>query len=174
MSSVVLSKTIEAPWTEVASMPLGDVPVSLGTPDLFALVSSPESPWLRLDLYRGNREYNCFQEAAIWNGFVVVGFAERLHLIDLQSSSHFEFKLGSYFGSLWPGETFLLAASAEHIFCIGSEGSLLWRSPPLGVDGVLIHDVLNQVVRGDGEWDPPGGWQPFCISLEHGKLLPAA
>jgi hypothetical protein len=174
MSSVVLSKTIEPPWTAMTPTLLGDVPTTLSTPDLYALISSESGPTLRLDLYRGNREYSCFQEAAIWNEFAVVGFAQRVHLVSLRSKQHVEFKLDSYFGSLWPGEAYLLVASAEHVLCIRIDGTLRWRSPPLGVDGVLVHEVANGVVKGDGEWDPPGGWEPFRLSLEDGTLLPAA
>lgn len=168
MSDVVLAKTIAPPWTEMSPKLLGEVPSTLGTPDLYGLVSTAGEPLLRFDLYRGSREYHCFQEAAIWNGFVVVGFAERLHLVGIQSSRQLEFKLGSYFGSFWLKEEFLLAASAEHIFCIGSDGALRWRSPQLGIDGVVMHEVVNQLLHGSGEWDPPGGWKDFFLSLEDG------
>lgn len=173
MSDVVLTKTIGPPWTGMSPRLLGEVPATPGTPDLHALISAAGKPQLRFDLYRGSREYHCFQQAAIWHGFVVIGFAERLHLLEIQSRRHLEFKLGSYFGSFWLEETFLLAASAEQVFCIGSDGALRWRSPQLGIDGVVMHEVINLVLHGSGEWDPPGGWREFCLSLADGTLLPA-
>lgn len=173
MSDVGLAKTIGPPWSEMSPRLLGEVPATFGAPDLYGLVSAAGEPQLRFDLYLGRCEYHCFQEAAIWNGFVVIGFGERLHLVDIQSGRHLEFKLGSYFGSLWLEEAFLLAASAQQVFCIGSDGALLWCSPQLGIDGVVMHEVINQILRGSGEWDPPGGWKDFSLSLEDGTLLSA-
>lgn len=152
---------------------LGDIPSTLRTPDLYVLVSAAGVPRMRIDLYRGRGEYHCFQEAVIWKEFVVIGFAERLHLVDLQSGHRFEFKLESCFGSLWLGEMLLLAASAQRIFCIGSDATLRWRSRQLAIDGIVMQDPTDRVLRGSGEWDPPGGWRDFCLSLEDGTLLPA-
>ena len=65
----------------------------------------------------------------------------------------------------------LLVASGTRIVRIGADGAVLWKSGDLGVDGVLIHDVDADTVSGDGEWDPPGGWEPYEISLATGALL---
>lgn len=157
----------------MAPMRLGEVPSTSGTPDLYGLVSTASGPQLRLDIYCGSCESQGFLQAAFWNGFAVLGFGEQLHLIGVQSKLHFEFKLGSYFGSLWLGEALLLAASAEHVYCIDSNGVLCWRSPQLGIDGVVMLEVANQVLHGRGEWDPPGGWKDFMLSLKDGTLLPA-
>lgn len=172
MNAVVLSKTIDLPWTAMDPVRLGEVPSTVGTPDLYGLVSTASGPQLRLDVYCGSGECHAFQEAALWNGFAVLGFGERLHLIGIQSNLHLEVKLGSYFGSLWLGEALLLAASAEHVYCIDRDGALCWRSPQLGIDGVVMLEVANEVLHGRGEWDPPGGWKDFMLSLKDGALLP--
>ena len=27
----------------------------------------------------------------------------------------------------------------------------------------------NKIIEGDGEWDPPGGWQPFTLDANSGE-----
>ena len=81
------------------------------------------------------------------------------------------FNLGTYFGHLYPSEEFLLVASAERLFRIDPDGAVKWRSGELGIDGVIVDRVSDQGIEGSGEWDPPGGWRPFRISVESGKPL---
>jgi hypothetical protein len=38
-------------------------------------------------------------------------------------------------------------------------------------DGVVVVAIDDNVVLGQGEWDPPGGWRPFQVSLESGETL---
>jgi hypothetical protein len=52
------------------------------------------------------------------------------------------------------------------------EASLQWRAENHGMDGVVIERVENGVIRGAGEWDRPGGWRPFTISLRSGRSMP--
>jgi hypothetical protein len=47
----------------------------------------------------------------------------------------------------------------------------MWESERLGIDGVVVHAVEGDVIEGDGEWDPPGGWQPFELSLASGERV---
>ena len=54
---------------------------------------------------------------------------------------------------------------------LDEEGELLWTSPALGVDGVLVHSIDDGVIAGEGEWDPPGGWRPFRVALSSGLAL---
>jgi hypothetical protein len=45
----------------------------------------------------------------------------------------------------------------------------LWKSDVLAIEGVIVQDVGPVVIRGEGEWDPPGGWKPFAIAVVDGK-----
>jgi len=76
---------------------------------------------------------------------------------------------GFYFGSFKIADTDLLIATASQILCFGPNGEMKWASAQLGIDGVLIEDLKNGVISGTGEWDPPGGWKPFRISIETGQ-----
>jgi len=46
---------------------------------------------------------------------------------------------------------------------------LLWRSDCLGIDGVMVDQVADGIIRGKGEWDPPGGWRPFQVRFATGR-----
>jgi hypothetical protein len=41
----------------------------------------------------------------------------------------------------------------------------------MGVDGVIARNVAGGVIEGEGEWDPPGGWEPFRILLSSGTAV---
>lgn len=46
-----------------------------------------------------------------------------------------------------------------------------WENRGLGIDGVLVHEISGDVIAGEGEWDPPGGWKPFRVRLNTGQNL---
>ncbi|WP_166881743.1 hypothetical protein [Massilia mucilaginosa] len=48
------------------------------------------------------------------------------------------------------------------------------RARRIGADGVLIVDAVDGVLRGAGEWDPPGGWRDFTLALDTGERLSGA
>ena len=142
----------------------------LGAPDRYVLVREGENVVMRVELYRQRDEYHCFEAAEIWQDFVVIGIGERVHLIHLKTREATEHCLGSYFVHLYPADSAVYVTSAERAFKIGPEGKVLWASDRLGIDGVLIHEINSTTVLGEGEWDPPGGWRPFTISAQTGKL----
>lgn len=41
----------------------------------------------------------------------------------------------------------------------------------LGLEGVIVNSVEDGIVRGEGEWDPPGGWRPFSLRLDTGQFV---
>ena len=112
-----------------------------------------------------------FQEALVWAGHLVVGFGEAVHIISLAShavSSHF---LDGYFGHLYATKDALLVSDAAYLWRMTADGSIAWRSAPLGIDGVVVTAVEDDVVRGEGEYDPPGGWKPFRVALATGRPI---
>jgi hypothetical protein len=48
-------------------------------------------------------------------------------------------------------------------------GGLQWSSKPVGLDGVVVHEAGPPLVRGEGEWDPPGGCAP-SVSMQRPAL----
>ncbi len=77
--------------------------------------------------------------------------------------------IAPYFGKFYAGPDYLLAASGDSLLRLAHDGGLLWAAHDLGLDGVVVDWVENGVIHGQGEWDPPGGWQPFELRLESGQ-----
>jgi hypothetical protein len=171
MLAAALHLTIDAPWTGMEPLRLGCVPSGLGTPDRYLTIELAGCPLVRCDLYGWRSvESHTFEEVQAWSGLVVVGFGHRLYVIEPVVRKASSFNLGSYFGHLYPAGDYLLVASAERLFRLESGGTVVWRSPEVGIDGVVVHQVLNGVIHGEGEWDPPGGWKPFRLRLDTGQL----
>ena len=170
MISIDFCSSLERQWLAVEPVRLGDVPATGRTPDLFVVVSIDSGPELRIDLFGCREDVFAFEEAIVWEDNLVIGWGCRVFVVNLRSRIPVTHNLGSYFGQFYQGRDRLLVASAEHLFCLGRDGALVWKSTVLGVDGVVVDQVDGDVIRGQGEWDPPGGWRSFTISLESGKL----
>lgn len=162
-----LSNTIKAPWTAVEPVRVGAV--SAATADRFVTVSKGDDPILRVDVFQGPDDSCAFEQAVIWDEFLVIGFGSRAHLVHIKDHRIRTIPLEGYFGSVVPAGDHLLICSAERIYCLKQDGSLAWRSEPLGIDGVVIDGLAYGIIKGQGEWDPPGGWQPFQIELASGR-----
>ena len=151
---------------------IGDVSSGLGTPDKYILLDRDDQPVLRVDAYANSNESYAFQDALVWCGLLAVGWGDRVYLVQLESQVIVDHALGAYFGHLYAEKEYLLVASGERVLRIASDGSVAWQSDVLGIDGVIIDDVVDGIITGSGEWDPPGGWQPFQIRLDSGELVP--
>lgn len=166
---------IDAEWSLVDTVRVGDVRAA-GTPQCYVVVADGARPVLRVDVCASRADRSAFEEAIVWLGHVVVGFGSVVHAISLADRSVVTValgsNLGSYFGHLYPASDYLLIASGERLFRMEPDRSILWRSAELGIDGVVVHEAGPPVVRGDGEWDPPGGWRPFAVRAVDGTPVP--
>lgn len=173
MSNVTIkwADSIDAPWLRMEPLRIGETPPGLGTPEKYALLSDGEKPLLRVDAYSSSEQSFAFFDAIIWHEFLVIGWGDSVYLTNIESGSVTEHILNSYFGHLYAHDEFLLVASCERLFRIDRDGSLNWRSERLGIDGIVVGDVTNSMITGDGEWDPPGGWRPFRVRLDSGQRI---
>jgi hypothetical protein len=167
--SIIQQNVIHEPWLKMKPIRIGSVPKALGTPDLFFMVIKDKQPLLRVDYYKGDECY-CFEEAIIWNDHLAIGIGHCVFLVDIESRKVLQWDLGCYFGSFFPQKDYLLAASAQKIQRINPDGTLRWISNDIGIDGVRIDRIEDDIIHGEGEWDPPGGWKPFRVELDTGKL----
>lgn len=170
MIEIVYSDVLDEPALRLAPIRVGRVPRHLPTPDLYVIASDEEGVRRRIDVYGDSgAEVFCFTEAILWQRWVVIGFGNQVHLVALDGNITISLPLGAYFGSLYPAGTFLLVASATSLLCVAPDGSVRWTCEWLGMDGVIVDEVRAGIIYGEGEWDPPGGWRPFQISLENGR-----
>jgi hypothetical protein len=176
MLSIKQSAAIDSPWTTMLPVRLGSVTSDVGTADLFVTVSDDNRPLLRVDLYGdSSSETFTFQDALVWCGRVFVGYGHRVYVIYPEKKSGSEIspkkKDCGYFGAFYSGKDYLLVATAECLLRLSSDGEVLWSTPDLGLDGVVVKSVENGTIQGEGEWDPPGGWKPFALRLASGELI---
>jgi hypothetical protein len=159
---------IRSPWTEVPSLSLGS-----GEIETYLLVSDSQRALRCVRLCREhNRDEAWFRsEAVAWRGRIAVGFGQRAYLVSPDEPSPRCVRLQRYFGDFHSGDDWLLIASGMDITRIDPSGNVVWRSEPVGIDGVIIERVSDGVIYGEGEWDPPGGWRKFGISLADGRAL---
>jgi hypothetical protein len=161
-------ETIESPWTGITPVRVGDVSPGRGTPAVYVTVERDGEPVLRVDLYEHEPAHYAFQEVLAWADWIVIGFGCRVHLVSPASRSVATFQLSGYFGHLYALQDRLFVADAERLHCFDREGAVVWRSAELGIDGVIVRNVADGIIEGEGEWDPPGGWKPFRILLSSG------
>ena len=169
MLKAVFSSTLDPDWLCLEPVRVGRVPLSSSTPDRFVTVTDDGQPLVRIDIYSYGPDCFAFEEVIVWRALAVIGFGSHVHAVSLDDRSVATVGLGSYFGRLYPHCDFVLLASGEHLFRLQPDRSVLWKSPPLGIDGVVVHEVGPVDILGEGEWDPPGGWRSFAVSITDGK-----
>jgi hypothetical protein len=170
MTRLAFHSMIEPPWTSLDPVRLGHACWSRAA-DRFLVVESDAEPLLRFDLYCCSEEHYAFEQACVWSEFIAVGWGNHAYLVHRGTRHVSVIALGSYFGLLYPTENGLLIASGERLQFISPDGNQVWQSDVLGIDGVIVDDVDNELIRGQGEWDPPGGWKPFSVCVSTGRVV---
>ena len=166
-----ISRVVEPDWLKLDPIRVGSAPATVGTPDRCVIVADDDNSILRVNVYAYGPDCFAFQDALIWRDNLIIGFGSHVHAVSLSDRSVVTVPLEEYFCHLYPTESYLLLASGSRLFRMEHDRSILWRSEPLGLDGVIVHEPGPTVIRGDGEWDPPGGWQPFAVMSADGKLV---
>jgi hypothetical protein len=169
---VSFQQVITSPWTELSPVLVGKIPPGLCTPEVFVLVEGADTTRIRIDVYADScEELTCFQEAILWHNWVAVGYGNKLHLVPLDQGQPITTRFDTYFGYLYPTDDLLLVATAKNLHGFNPDGTKKWSSPLLGIDGVVIRHIEQDVIYGEGEWDPPDGWEPFRVDLHTGRIL---
>ena len=115
-----------------------------------------------------------FRDAVIWQKLVVIGFGGALYVIDLNDLHCRVHDFAGYFASIVCSEACCLAASDEGVLRLSADGTALWHQHGLAADGILIQEVSDKIIRGEGQWDPPDeDWVTFRLNLETGLPLAA-
>jgi hypothetical protein len=166
MYRLQLIRQVDGPWQKLDPISVGR---TSNSPDTCILVERHEQPFARIDI--DDWHVGPFTDAVIWKRYVVIGFGEWVYLVDPSTREKHSFQCDGYFGHLYPLEEFVLVASADDLFSINENAELVWRSTGLAIDGVVVNHVENGVIYGEGEWDPPGDWREFKLSLADGQSI---
>ena len=165
--SAKLLTALPSHWNALDPVRLGHPPASGRSPDRHVIVEC-ESNVQRFDVYPNGPESYAFEDAQIWRGLLLVGYGCHLYVVRLATRAVTEHHFDSYFGRLYVAPDHCLVASGCSLYRLDDDGEFLGASRGLGLDGVVVHDVSDGVISGDGEWDPPGGWRPFRVGLSDG------
>ena len=160
--------SLDDPWRFMDPIRVGRVPTGEPEPH-YMTVERDGTPVARIDAYADHR--GPFTELITWGRFVVLGWDAVVYLIDPLAREVRNVECDGYFGHLYPLDDRLLIATASELICVDDRGETLWRRGELGIDGVTVASTSDGVISGEGERDPPGGWQPFRVSLDNGTLL---
>ena len=163
-----MSAVVDGDWLSLDPVRVGRVSAGVGTPARYVTVSEDDEPVLRVDVYPYDPDCYTFQAAIVWRGNLIVGFGSYVHAVSVADRSTVTLALKGYFGYLYPTQDYLLIASGEQLLRMEPDRSILWKSD-LGIDGVVVHEPGPPIIRGEGEWDPPGGWEPFAVFSADGK-----
>ncbi len=135
----------------------------------YLVAIGPDGDLVRLDIYDGNGSHQ--REAVGCDSTLVVGCGSSLYLVDVATAAVTALDLEDYFVQLKLVDRSIIVATARRLHCITLAGSPVWKTEMIGLDGVLVESDADGVIAGSGEWDPPGGWRPFKVSLSTGQLL---
>jgi hypothetical protein len=140
------------------------------------LVRDQHAPRFAIDVYPTDDEYAFTCDAIVWHDTVAVGFGHTLSFVDCvtRSVSSFSTQFCSlaYFSAFCRVGTDLLVATGCGLMRFAPPSRPVWQVGDLGLDGVVVSEVRDGLIVGEGEWDPPGGWRPFKVDFETGAVRP--
>ena len=101
---------------------------------------------------------------------------DHFHVVEVTSHSFRSHPLGDYVGHIYSVPDInsdrlhnrVLVTTYSHVVLMDIAAGILWKSRQCAIDGVIITSIENETVLGLGEWDPPGGWEPFKRDLKTG------
>jgi hypothetical protein len=152
-----------------------------GEKDRRLLISKDAEPILILQLYiRADEDglliSSAFSEFLLNDSHIAIICGDHFHVIDMTTHSFRSHSLGDYVAHIYSIPDVhsdrlhdrVMVTTYCHVFLIEIAGGILWKSIQCAIDGVIITSIENDTVLGLGEWDPPGGWEPFKLDLKTG------
>lgn len=139
-------------------------------------VQNIEKEEIIISIYLG-METDCFRDIKDSKSSVIFGVGEHVYCYSRRSNTILSKKLDGYFGYLYPAQDIeseyfeenVLVSDASSLMLMSHEGKVLWKAENLGIDGVVVNSIQKNIIYGEGEFDPPGGWEEFKINLKNGK-----
>ncbi len=156
-------------WISVQALALRPLNLKKSMPNLYGLVERAGWPITRLDLFDYTSSNGFRTAVAPWGQWLAIAFGDYLYLVSIRSNQVHAYPLQGYFGRLERLPSHLLVADACRRLCIDASPHVQW-SLDLGIGGVVFA-VHGDVVVGEAEIDPAGGWVPFKVDLRTGERL---
>ncbi len=133
---------------------------------------------VRIDIAAAT-ECVCFKAVRTAGPKAFIGYGARLFIVNLCTDEVVTFQMDGYFCNLFDADDLntvaddfcILASSSSELFAFDQDATLLWKAEGLGIDGVIAHDATATQIRGEGEWDPPDGWEPFIVDRRTGERI---
>ena len=111
-----------------------------------------------------------FKQIETVKNLIVIGYGNRFVIYDLENNNkRFETSFDGYFSSFKIDREDIFVASECDLIKIKNTGKIEWTAKSLGIDGVVISEITDDEIKGEGEHDPPGGWIHFVIDRKTGK-----
>ena len=167
--TVAFRRRADERWLAAPSHALGAA--AGGAPALYALVQRGSVPELRLDLHAARDQVYAYHQALEIGDFLAVGFGHEVYLVPPWPAPPRALRLRSYFVSLHRSADALYVASGEDVTRVDADGTVRWTSPQIAVDGVRVELVTDDLVAGEADEEPPGGWRPFQLDARDGTVV---
>lgn len=152
-----------------------------GEKDRRLLISKDVEPILILQLYvRADEDgwliSSAFHDFLLNESLVTIICGDHFHVFEMATHSFRSHPLGDCVGHIYSVPDIhsdrlhnrVLVTTYGHVFLMDIVVGILWKSRQCAIDGVIITSIENDIVLGLGEWDPPGGWEPFKLDLKTG------
>ncbi|MDU1061734.1 MAG: hypothetical protein E7A35_14995 [Leclercia adecarboxylata] len=152
-----------------------------GEKDRRLLISKGGEPIVILQLYiRADEDSwlisSAFCDFLLNESQVAIICGDHFHVVEMTTHSFRSHPLGDYVGHIYSVPDIhsdrlhnrVLVTTYCHVFLLDIAAGILWKSRQCAIDGVIITSIENETVLGLGEWDPPGGWEPFKLDLKTG------
>ncbi len=111
-----------------------------------------------------------FKQSEVVNGIVLIGYGNRFSIFDLKKKEiKANLSFNGYFGSFKVDYGEIFVATDSELINLNFQGMEKWKADNLGIDGVVISKITETEIIGNGEWDPPGGWESFTLDRKTGK-----
>lgn len=136
----------------------------------FVIVSDLETEEPIINLKVESDYSATFKQCEAVNNLIVIGYGNRFVIYDLENNDkRFETSFDGYFSSFKIDREDIFVASECDLLKIKNTGKIEWTAKSIGIDGIVISEITEDEIKGEGEHDPPGGWKPFVIDRKTGK-----
>lgn len=159
------------PVSNVETIDLFSTVDDLQTACEFVVVKNQETDEAVINLKLQSESEAVFSQCETVNEVIIVGYADRFAIFHSGAGMELvSLKFDGYFSSFRVFQDQVFVSTNSDLLCMDMTGAIKWMTRQVGLDGVVIHEISESVISGSGEWDPPGGWQPFKLDTKTGMV----